>query len=172
MEQYIEFLIQFAPLAAAHLAVPPLSYFYRERCENKVFADFFRWLYSIVPPCFLDRKFIHSLVDDYNDVNIINATRITHLFVHSNYDHLFSNLQVALQLSYPVYNEFGTCGLYVLFLSGGIFASLPTFLRSDQKSALSKLVYDRVAIQPSNNSYSRWIPGTYVRTVTPFFDIV
>lgn len=160
MNHYAEFLWQFLPLAAAHLVLPPLSYFRGERVRPEVVDEIFELIYSVVPPSILSERFINSLLRDHSHGTDLHHTMITHIFVHSSYEHLFGNLSGVLQFAYPVYNEFGTMGLYFLFLSGGAIASLPTFLRSGQKSAFSKLVYDSISIKPDSGTYSQYIPGT------------
>ena len=159
MDQRTDFLIHFLPIALAHIALPPLSYFSGETFDNEILDEFFRFIYSVTPQSFLSRKFIYSLVNDSSNGVDFEWTMLTHIFVHTSYEHMFGNLSAALQFAYPVYNEFGAVGLYFLFLSGGAFASLPTFLRQNQKSAFSQLVYDRIAIRPSGETYSKWIPG-------------
>ena len=159
MNNYAEFLSQFLPLAAAHLLLPPLSFFSGERIEAEIADEIFCWLYSVVPPSLLNRKFVESLLFDSSHGTDFHYTMISHLFVHSSYEHLFHNLSAAMQFAYPVYNEFGSAGLYFLFLSGGAIASLPIFFRSDQNSAFSKLVYDSISIKPGNGIYSQYVPG-------------
>ena len=161
MDHHTEFLIQFLPIAIAHIALPPISYFSGESFDSEFLNDLFASIYSAVPQSILNRRFIYSLVNDSSNGTDLRWTMLTHIFVHTSYEHMFGNLSAALQFSYPVYNEFGTFGLYFLFLSGGAFASLPTFLKKNQKSAFSKLVYDRIAIRPNSESYSQWIPGTH-----------
>jgi membrane associated rhomboid family serine protease len=159
MIHHVEFLIQFLPLACAHLVIPPLSYFNGERLSNELLEEFLNLIYSAVPRTFLTEKFITSLLNDASNTNEIRGTMVTHIFVHTSYSHLFGNLSAALQFAYPVYEEFGTVGLYFLFISGGVASSIPTFLRTDQKRAFSELVYDRLALQETNESYVHWVPG-------------
>ena len=159
MNHYMEFISHFLPLAAAHLLLPPLSFFSGERIEAEVANEVFGLIYSVVPPSILNRKFVESLLFDSSHGTDFHHTMITHLFVHSSYEHMFHNLSAAMQFAYPVYTEFGSAGLYFLFVSGGVIASLPIFFRIDQNSAFSKLVYDSISIKPGNGTYSQYVPG-------------
>ena len=160
MAIYVDCLLAFTPIAAAHLAIPPISFFRGERLGDVQLQTFFDFIYSMFPGNLLSAHFVQSLMYNSAKWPNIDSTIITHMFVHGNYEHLLGNLSAALHGSYPIYQEFGALGLYFLFISGGTIASFPSFLHDDdQKRAFSKLFYDEVALQPRGSSFSRWIPG-------------
>ena len=166
MVTLIDYLLAFIPIAAAHIAIPPMSYFNGERLSNAVLQNFLDYVYSLVPKELLTSDYVRSLT--YNSAHWpnIDSTIITHLFVHGNYEHLFGNLNAALHASFPIYQEFGALGLYFLFISGGAIAAFPSFLHEDQKRAFSNLFYEKVALQPRGNSLSSWIPGQIISCIT------
>jgi hypothetical protein len=159
MAIYVDYLLAFMPIAAAHVAIPPISFFRGERLRDVQLQTFFDFIYSMFPGDLFTAHFVRSLM--YNSANWpnVDTTIITHMFVHANYEHLFGNLIAAFQASFPIYQEFGALGFYFLFISGGTIASFPSFLHDDQKRAFSNLFYDKVALQPRGNSFSSWIPG-------------
>ena len=159
MAAFVDYLFTVMPIAAAHLAIPPISFFRGERLGDVQLQTLFDFIYSMIPEDLLSAYFVQSLMYDSANWPNIDSTIITHMFVHGNYEHLLGNLSAALQGSFPIYQEFGALGLYFLFISGGTIASFPSFLHDDQKRAFSKLFYDEVALQPRGSSFSRWIPG-------------
>jgi membrane associated rhomboid family serine protease len=159
MGESLDFFLAILPIVGLHLVLPPIAYFRGERLTNAEIQELLELVfYSSIPKEFFNEKFIsHLTYDSAGKTFTLNLLR--HIFVHANYDHLFSNLSAASQLSFPVYREFGGVGLYILFFSGGVLASIPTFLHKDQKLAFSHLIYDKIAIKPSGNSNGGWIPG-------------
>ena len=69
-----------------------------------------------------------TLKFDKNGQNLHTITYITHLFIHSDYKHLYNNLLVLFESAYPVYHEFGAIGVYCLFFGGGVASAIPSFL--------------------------------------------
>lgn len=159
ISESLDFLIAILPIAGLHLILPPIAYFHGERLSNAEIQEFLELVfYSSIPREFFNEKFIsHLTYDSAGRTFTLNLLR--HVFVHADYDHLFGNLSAATQLSFPVYRELGGVGLYILFFSGGVLASIPTFLHKEQKTAFSNLIYDKIAIKPSANSNGGWIPG-------------
>lgn len=139
-----EYLWTVLPIAALHVAVPPLSWFWGERIYldgNDLFSDV---IYRIVPPKLLSEAYVRSLLAD--DKEPFGIRNITSLFVHGSYSHLFNNLTACIQFGMPVYGEFGSSGLYFVFLAGGAFSSIPTFLHTDQKKELARLLASKLSI--------------------------
>ena len=167
----MEFLIAILPIVGFHLILPPIAYFRGERLNNDEIQEFLELVfYSSIPRELFNEKFITQLTyDSAGKTFTLNLLR--HIFVHADYNHLFGNLSAASQLSFPVYREFGGVGLYILFFSGGVLASIPTFLHKDQKIAFSNLIYDKIAIRPSGNSKGGWIPGLYFTLYSEFWNI-
>jgi membrane associated rhomboid family serine protease len=121
----------------SHVLLPPLSYFSGERLEDG-FQDIFEAIYSLTPEEWSRARFLNSLCLDTNDK--FGLPYLTHMFVHGSYSHMLTNLNGALTLGLPVFREFGLEGLYIVFLGGGILASIPTFLNEDQKVELARSV--------------------------------
>ena len=159
MAIYIDYILAFLPIVAAHVAIPPMSFFRGERLSNALLQDIFSYIYSLTPQQLLSADYVRSLLYNSADWPNIKSTIVTHMFVHNDYQHLLGNLNAAFQASFPIYAEFGAVGLYFLFISGGAIASFPSFLHEDQKRAFSNLFYDKVALQPGGNFFSSWIPG-------------
>ena len=140
-----EYVWAVLPLAALHLAVPPLGYFWGERFyvdgNKDLFTDV---IYRLVPEKLLSESYVRSLLAD--DKEPFSIRNITSLFVHGSYSHLFNNLTACLQFGMPVYGEFGSNGLYFVFLAGGAFSSIPTFLHADQKKELARLVASKLSV--------------------------
>ena len=155
----LEYVITLSPIIIAHVAVPPMSYFRGERVTNVGLNGFLHFLYSLLPENCFHQELISSLIRDTNAG--LDSTVISHLFVHGDYSHLFGNLMGVIQVGHPIYREFGTAGLYALFLSGGAIASLPTFLHEGQRNAMRKLVYKKLAIQQGSNLRGSRISGQY-----------
>jgi membrane associated rhomboid family serine protease len=57
---------------------------------------------------------------------------VTHMFIHGNYNHLFTNLVGMWTSAVPIYTQLGGWALYFAFFGGGIFAALPSGLQSAQ----------------------------------------
>ena len=145
-DRYDGFLISFLPIVIAHIVFPPLSYFDGEKVGNEIIDDFLRIVYHLAPKKVLNRKFVESLVNDSAKGRRSSRTMLTYIFIHGSYEHMSQNLLGAINPAYPIYKEFGKKGLYFLFLSGGVFASLPTFFRKQQNRAFRKLVSDEFGI--------------------------
>ena len=168
MATFVDYLLAFMPIAAAHIAIPPISFFAGERLSETLLQNFLDFIYSIVPVEKLSATYVRSLMYNTADWPNIKSTIITHMFVHADYKHLIDNLNAAFQLAFPVYEQFGAGGLYLLFISGGAIASFPSFLHEDQKRAFSNLFYEKVALKPRDNSLSSWIPGQIIlHDITP-----
>lgn len=161
MGDYMDFLISVLPIAAVHLALPPISYFRGERLSNSEIQELLELVfYSSIPEELFSENYISHLTYD-SAGKIINSSLLSHLFVHIDYKHMIGNLSAALQFAHPIYREFGGIGLYILFFSGGVLASIPTFLHKDQRMAFSNLIYDKIAIKSTGDSKGGWIPGSF-----------
>ena len=141
----IDYVFAVVPLVMGHVMIPPLSWFSGERVyfdgNMDVFSELF---YTVVPPILLNGKYIHSLVADAKEP--FNYRNITSIFVHSTYSHMFNNVSACIQFGLPVYLEFGSYGLYFVFLAGGAFASFPSFLHDDQKKELARVVTSKISV--------------------------
>lgn len=117
-----------------HLAVPPLSVF---NDTVGVFSDAeeiiepLTVLYGLWPPGWLSKSNVTALALKATDATTPNWCHITHMFVHSNYAHLGNNLWSFLQLGSEVYDHVGNHA-YVVFLLGGVAATLPSALKLEQ----------------------------------------
>lgn len=158
---FFEYLVAFSPIAIGHLCIPPLSYFeyFREENDERI-TKIFDLIYSLVPTVFLKKDFVSSLLLVKSKEFSIKSSSITHLFVHATYDHLIGNLSSALVFGGPVCDEFGAMGLYALFLGGGLFSSLTTFLHADQLNALNELL-----LIEEKKSQNNSIPGVFMSTL-------
>jgi hypothetical protein len=152
---HIAYLQSFLPLLIGHVIVPPLSSFKFES-PPLILDSFFNIVYTIIdeiyPNTLLSEKFVNSLILDQRALPD-DKTWITHLFVHGDYNHLIGNLSAALQFGYPIYKEFGSEGLYILFLFGGVFASIPSMLYADQKNAFAITMHELLLSIPNNARY-------------------
>jgi membrane associated rhomboid family serine protease len=126
IDDLISYCEAILPLVIAHVVVPPLSVLQpipREKL-NEPLDQYFSLLYKYVPEDLRKKSFVESLLLDTSG-NGNWSSWITHMFVHANYNHMFSNLTSLVALGHPVYKEYGALGLNVMFLVGGVFASLP-----------------------------------------------
>lgn len=124
------------PLVAAHLIVPPLSYFstlgwVMERNSSGWFRDLHRFHDTMR----WTEDSVRSLLVREGDFSR-PANLLTYNFVHNSYDHMSDNLLGLLLASYDVYEELGPEGFYMLFFAGGIFAALPTTMKVHQEKGL------------------------------------
>ena len=144
---YVDYVFAALPLVLGHIVVPPLSYFSGDRVYiGEQMTDIFSELiYPLMPPQLLRASYVKSLMHDTND-SVFSSSIITNLFVHGSYRHMFSNLTAMVTFGLPVYNEFGSNGLYFVFLAGGMFASFPSFLREDQKKEVARLVVSKFTV--------------------------
>jgi len=133
MQIDIDYIAAICPIVLTHIFIPPLSYFYKKEC-----IDVFDALYQLLPREFTKRSFVEDLILDHSEKKKLQVTWVTHIFVHGDYHHLFSNLEGAIVYGYPVYKEFGAQGLWILFLSGGIIASIPSPLHEGKPAELSR----------------------------------
>ena len=146
------------PIAAGHLAVPPLSVF--EGREYPL-VEFLGLLYDLWPRGVLTHKNVLSwMVKDSDPSSTVVSSRlITHIFVHADYSHLLNNLQSALQCGGAVYSELGCADMYFVFFGGGAAAALPTLLKHDQTRQYAEQM---VAVPSAAYSY---LPGWLARPV-------
>ena len=141
----IDYAFAALPLVIGHIIIPPLSWFGGERVYLDGHTDIFTEFYDkAVPPILLSAKYVHSLVADSKEP--FNYRNITSIFVHSTYSHMFNNLSACIQFGLPVYLEFGSNGLYFVFLVGGVVASFPSFLHDDQKKELARVVTSKISV--------------------------
>jgi len=130
ISQALDYIIAVFPLAVAHLALPPISFF---GAQPLVDADtppqellpLFQAIYNIIPQTFFDPAFINSLLLDKKSQYEFCSQLITHIFIHRDYHHLLSNLQGTIILGYPVFVEKGGFFFHAVYLFGGLFATLP-----------------------------------------------
>jgi membrane associated rhomboid family serine protease len=161
------YLVAFSPIAVGHLCIPPLSYFEYFRKENdERITKIFELIYSLVPAFFLEKDFVLSLLLVKSKDFSIKSSSITHLFVHATYEHLIGNLSSAFVFGGPVCDEFGAMGLYALFLGGGLFSSLTTFLHADQLNALNELL---LIEEKKSQNYN--IPGVFISPFCALFSM-
>lgn len=129
IDQLLSYFKAVLPLAIAHVAIPPLSYFESPRqFPPSELRPLFDLVFSFSPDYHFDPKFVRSLLLDKSTQQNswgINHTNFTHLFVHKDYNHLINNLFGTVFLGWNVYLENGGIFLYSVYLIGGVFASLP-----------------------------------------------
>ena len=155
----IDYAFAAVPLVIGHIIIPPLSWFGGERVYLDGHTDIFTEFYDkAVPPILLSAKYVHSLVADSKEP--FNYRNITSIFVHSTYSHMFNNLSACIQFGLPVYLEFGSNGLYFVFLVGGAVASFPSFLHDDQKKELARVVTSKISVADDRGPGNRqqWFP--------------
>jgi membrane associated rhomboid family serine protease len=145
--------LAFAPIALGHLIVPPISWFRGGEILPEPLGEIFERIYDIAPESFLSERFVLSLILDNARVLKLDWTRVSHIFVHVNYQHLLSNLTAAYQFGLPVHEAFGQAALYAIFVLGGVYASLPSGLYTRQKQSFAKTVKDVISPEP------RYIPS-------------
>lgn len=99
--------------------------------------ELFELVYNLLPDKFLSYNYISSLalIHDYNGWN--NGW-ITSLFIHGDYTHLLNNLTAAFQLGYAAYANYGSFGLYSLFIFGGIASSIPSPIHDISINVINK----------------------------------
>lgn len=120
-DELIKYAIAVLPLTLAHLCIPPLSTFqFVPEPPPPQLEGLFVTLHALVP-ALQDRSTVTGLLLDPKED--VDATLITHLFVHASYSHLLGNLLQALVLGWPVYRDLGPLGFYALFLAGGVAGS-------------------------------------------------
>jgi len=108
------------PLLLAHIAVPPLSVV-RSKGLKRLLGERIHSSFE---------SFIDLLTRDGN-APWCSVTRLTSMFIHGNYNHLIDNLSALLMFGYHVSSNFGANVVLFLFLAGGYFASLPSFIQKD-----------------------------------------
>jgi membrane associated rhomboid family serine protease len=126
-----------APIVLSHVLVPPLSYF---RGERPPFPWFYT-LYTVSPDILVNERTVKSMTLHLSKTGqgYHIYQWITHMFVHTDYQHLLSNLSAALSVAYPAYREFGLTGLYTLYLSGGLIASMQSLFQKSQINGFTTL---------------------------------
>ena len=142
-EDHVQYLVTILPLIAAHLCVVPLSSDSEELPQFMV--NLFHEIYKNIPRHMLTRNFVYSLALLMNEKNpsIVDSewyTFITHMFVHTNYQHMFSNLKGLVMCGTPTFTEFGPFGVYGIFLCGGVFSSMPSI----------DVLYQRIVLTDGN----------------------
>lgn len=101
--------------------------------------------YSKLPPRFSTQWYALSLMHDQNQKELVPVESfLTYMFVHSDFTHLLSNLTVAFQSGIPVQQEFGTLGMYALFVLGGVAAILPSPLHNAQLAVFNRATADSI----------------------------
>ena len=156
---YNDYIVAIAPLVIAHIILPPLSYYeiIPEKMSPEI-QQLFDMMYSFLPERFLSERFVESLLFDDEQKHMV--TYLTHIFIHGSYSHMFNNLVGTILFGLPVYNEYSTFGLYFVFLSGGIFAAMPSFLKIDQQKEVSRLIASQVTIS-NDSTGSSYLPKKF-----------
>lgn len=123
------------PISFLHLILPPLSPM-DYGALSPLCKDLLEQLYRLLPSEFLRPGFIMSLMFDPDQHAFHSLQWLSAMFVHSNYNHLFSNLSSALSMGYPVYHELGGEIMYLLYFLGGYASFLPIheFTKRDRNS--------------------------------------
>jgi membrane associated rhomboid family serine protease len=90
-------------------------------------------IYDLLPKRFMRFSFIYKYMLRSNDWNQDDRMAwVTHMFIHGNYKHLFTNLVGIWTSAVPIYTQLGSWAVYFAFFGGGIFAALPSSLQSAQ----------------------------------------
>lgn len=158
----VEYLHGMFPLFFSQIMVPPLSLLdgnirlsdYPEFIEMVLVE-----IYKIIPPKLLSIDYIDSLCCDMNTKNSSewDWRRISYMFIHSDFEHLFGNLKAAYIFGYPLYKECGLWSVYTTFIFGGIAAVWPSPLHDKQITQFTATFED---------SFSQYIPS-FVRNIFP-----
>lgn len=162
LQSETSFLASFVPILFSHVVVPPISFLLGQEVEpHPLFED----LYAIFP---FTRDFVlenlllcpsrHKFPADYQ--------YITHMFVHGSYAHMFGNLYTAFICGRSVHMELGAAGMYCLYLSGGIIASLPSLLSLSNQKFMDAAIKDTFTLREK----ASYLPGflkTAWNTVVP-----
>ena len=136
LHEFLDYLFSIAPIIYGHVAIPPLiafgpsgqlmsPYFFFQDGISEFFVFVYRHLSM---ERFLEYKYVKSLLlelDNNNKMQSEWTTLISHMFVHGDYKHLMNNLQGIITHAYPVYDHFGPVVTNLLFITGGIAASIP-----------------------------------------------
>ena len=142
MEEYSEYLFASLPLIISHIALPPISLFSGNESLVGIYS-ILEPIYSLIPTKFLNPEYIFSLAFDVRSFSISNPpwTLLSHIFVHGSYDHMLNNLTAAIQFGLVIYREYGAYGMYILFISGGVFSAIPSALYNFQQQRLTKDIH-------------------------------
>lgn len=127
----LDYVIAILPLALAQLAVPPITYVLGLQdipSDTPVISPLLSVLYKAIPQSFYQQRHIVKMMlrDNARHIEHFSPQHITHLFVHKDFEHLFHNVMAMFVWGQRVFRETSDAKyLYALFLSGGIFASMP-----------------------------------------------
>ena len=153
-----QFLESTWPIIVAHVAFPPLSYFVGERIDG-LLGDVFDFLYSLWPRQQLNLNFINSLLLKDND-KADDIRRLTYMFIHADYKHLFSNLYGYFWNAHTAWNCLGCFGMNALFVAGGVAASFQNrFIKNKKSETLIETLADRLFM---GNSIANGIKSFFV----------
>jgi len=106
----IEFIISTTPLIVSQLALPPISFLQGIERPPEIIERILFILYDITSqlnPGFMNINYVYSLLFDENlyGVKGHEYKNLSYMFIHSDYNHLFSNIIGILSVGYPLYNE-------------------------------------------------------------------
>lgn len=152
MTNYYDYVSSFLPIAVAHVCLPPLCLFSGKiDLKSDELKFLFELIYSLMPSDIITPEFMETLILDVSSKNQSPFfTWVTHLFVHANYAHMLNNLTAALQFGFPVYQVFGSNGMYALFICGGAISSYPSPLYASGKAVI---INDFESITTTDNKY-------------------
>ena len=112
--------------------IPPISFFRRNEMPR---SEYLAFIHKNFPDEFQFSLLFSSISDQQHF-----HQWITHIFVHTNYEHMFLNLFDTIVCGYSVYNEVGIIGMYAVFIGGGMFSAISIPSTTENfKLLLSKL---------------------------------
>lgn len=127
----MDYFLAFLPILGSHVVIPPISYLSGFEQPPEMIQVLFYRLYEIVPPQFLNIRYVLSLslvnpkIADFSSVHI-PMQYVTYMFVHQSYDHMIGNLINAAFSAPDIINDIGPLGLYLAYLIGGVVSVIPS----------------------------------------------
>ncbi len=100
----INYIIAYSPIFLSHVAIPPLSYLSRKEQIPIEIKELLELIYSIIPDYIFNYNFVYNLTFNSNEKDP-GLTRLTYMFVHINYNHLFSNLFTSFCMGKTIYSK-------------------------------------------------------------------
>ncbi len=149
-------ILTMTPLLLTHIMIPPLDYLHDQgkpwtlsdtpRVPHPLEPGMYieveqlRDLYRLLPWQLRDYSYVQEkLLISSRDEHTVGYKNITHMFVHSTYQHAFANLSSAFVFARYVSQRLGIMATYAVFYGGGILSSLPVFIPRIEES-LSKIL--------------------------------
>jgi membrane associated rhomboid family serine protease len=152
-------------ITAAHLSIPPLSCFSGSENAPEEVRQFFNALYQYLPSDVLNPKFVFSLLltkDKLDKLKLLDSTYVTHIFVHGDYQHMFSNLLGTWLYSTMVFRDIGGVYTQLLYLSGGVVSSIPLEkCYQALKLEYTKFINQYLSRPTSTKTPSSWFGNTW-----------